>query len=418
LRPASGFAAWLGHASWAPQHLVSASCVVLAIWLMSQIAQRGTPLLVVTLALVTAAGFESSTWVGGVTFTVAASIVAVILLATTAPGQRRSLAVGIAVAAVLAACLAAPFILDQVLATAARDSGPPIVLQPTAVLGQSLPEEWRRFLDLPAFWLVYLPVEFPAVFPLGAVAIAVLLGSGRLDADRSQTTFVLVALAAASLTVSWLFASRIGYNDLGWRAAIPGLMVLTIMSAVILARWIDERQLVPAALGLVLLGLGLYESIGYLRENAVGTSTPQGRVFARTPELWAAVRRHSGAGERVANNPLFLDRMTLWPGNISWALLANRRSCFAADQLLLAFAPLQRVRREAIQKQFINVFAGDASADDIGELANRYDCALAVVTAADGAWAKDPFAASPLYHLVETRNGEWRIYRRRPLPRS
>jgi hypothetical protein len=419
LRPASGFSAWLGNASWAPQHLISASCVVLAIWLMSQVTQRGTPLLVVTLGLVAAAGFESSTWVGGVTFAVAASIVAGMLLATASPGQRRPFVVALVMAAVLAACLAAPFILDQLLATAARNSGAPIALRPTAVLGESLPEGWRRLLDLPAFWLIYLPVEYPAVYPLGVVALAILLlGSRRLDAERSQVTLALAALAAASLAVSWLFASRIGYNDLGWRAAIPGLMVLTIMSGVILTRWIAERVLIPAALALSLLAFGLYESMGYLRENAVGTSTPQGRVFARTPELWAAVRRHSGAGERVANNPLFLDRMTPWPGNISWALLSNRRSCFAGDQLVLAFAPLPRARREAIQKQFINVFAGDPAADDIRELANRYDCALAVVTAADGAWAKDPFAASPLYDLVETKNGEWRIYRRKPLPRS
>ena len=56
--------------------------------------------------------------------------------------------------------------------------------------------------------------------------------------------------------------------------------------------------------------------------------------------------------------------MTPWPGNISWALLANRRSCFAGDQLLLAFAPLPRARREEIDAQFIRVFAGDGSADD------------------------------------------------------
>jgi len=419
LRGASGFAAWLGHASWAPQHLISASCVVLATWLMSQIARRGTPVLIVTLGLVTAAGFESSTWVGGVTFAVAALAASVVLLAVAGPGQRRPLAVGIAMAAVLAACLAAPFILDQVLATAARDGGAPIALQPTSVLGQSLSEGWRRLLDLPAFWLVYLPVEYPAVYPLGVVALVILLlGSRRLDAERSQVTRVLAALAVASLVVSWLLASRIGYNDLGWRSAIPGLMVLTIMSAVMLTRWIAERRLVATVLALSLLALGLFESIGYLRENATGASTPQGRVFARTPELWAAVRRHSAAGERVANNPTFLDRMTPWPGNISWALLADRRSCFAGDQLLLAFAPLPRAHREAIQKQFINVFAGHATADDIRELAHRYDCALAVVAAADGAWATDPFAASPLYELAENKDGEWRIYRRKPPPRS
>ena len=85
LQPASGFGAWLGHASWAPQHLISASCVVLAVWLMSQLAQRGTPLLVVTLGLVAAAGFESSTWVGGVTFAVAALAVGAMLLAMAGP---------------------------------------------------------------------------------------------------------------------------------------------------------------------------------------------------------------------------------------------------------------------------------------------------------------------------------------------
>ena len=82
-------------------------------------------------------------------------------------------------------------------------------------------------------------------------------------------------------------------------------MVLTIVSAASLARWIAERAVVPVVLALLLLAVGLYESVGYLRENAAGASTPQGRVFARTPELWAAVRRHSAAGERVANNPMF-----------------------------------------------------------------------------------------------------------------
>jgi hypothetical protein len=323
---------------------------------------------------------------------------------------------GIAIAGILAACLTAPFILDQAMATAARNGGAPIALQPMAVLGEFLPEGWRRLLDLPAFWLIYLPVEFPAVYPLGVIALAILLGSRRLDAGRWQVTLALATLAAASLMVSWLFVSRVGYNDLGWRAAIPGLMVLTIVSAVGLTRWIAERAFVPVGLALLLLALGLYESVGMLRENASGTSTPQGRVFARSPEIWAATRRHSAATERVANNPRFLDRMTPWAGNISWALLANRRSCFAADQLLLAFAPLPRARREAIDRQFGRVFAGNAEADDLRDLASRYDCALVVVTAQDGAWANDTFAASALYELIESKDGEWRIYRRKSPP--
>ena len=111
-----------------------------------------------------------------------------------------------------------------------------------------------------------------------------------------------------------------------------------------------------------------------------------------------------GPEERVANNPLFLDGMTPWPGNISWALLANRRSCFAGDQLLLAFAPLPTRAtggdRQAVHPRLRRRRHGRRCPRS---LAARYDCALAVVTAQDGAWANDPFAASPLYELVESR---------------
>ena len=33
---------------------------------------------------------------------------------------------------------------------------------------------------------------------------------------------------------------------------------------------------------------------------------PDGKVFAQTPELWTAVRRHTPLAARIANNPQFL----------------------------------------------------------------------------------------------------------------
>src|SRR5436309_268403 len=127
--------------------------------------------------------------------------------------------------------------------------------------------------------------------------------------------------------------------------------------------------------------------------------------------MWAAVRRHAGANERVANNPLFLRDLTTWPVNISWALLANRSSCFASYELALAYTALPATRRSAIEAQFKRVFDGTAAPDDVGELADRYGCRVAVVTAQDGAWTRDPFAASARYRLVDERPQHWRIYR-------
>ena len=80
------------------------------------------------------------------------------------------------------------------------------------------------------------------------------------------------------------------------------------------------------------------------------------------------------ADVRVANNPLFLEDVTPWPVNISWALLANRSSCFAGRELALAFAPLSPERREAINAQFVRVFAGNGTPDDVSDMATKYDC--------------------------------------------
>ena len=140
-------------------------------------------------------------------------------------------------------------------------------------------------------------------------------------------------------------------------------------------------------------------------------------MFAQTPEMWAAVRRHAAPDERVANNPLFLQDLTPWPVNLSWALLSDRRSCFAGRELTLAYTALPRARREEIDAQFMRVFAGDASSQDIEALATRYDCRVVVVTAQDGAWRKDPFSTSGRYRLVED-DARWRIYRLAAVPKS
>ena len=104
--------------------------------------------------------------------------------------------------------------------------------------------------------------------------------------------------------------------------------------------------------------------------------------------------------------------MTSWPVNISWALLADRRSCYAGNELALPFAPIPATRRAEIEAQFVRAFAGEPAPDDVRQLAERFGCDVVVVTAQDGAWLRDPFAATELYRLVDERPGAWRIYRR------
>lgn len=409
LLPPTGFAGWLFQAAWAPQHLTSASCVILTVFLMSQLAAHSSRCLLVTLALVAAAGFQSSTWVGGVTFAAAAPVVAAVLLARSK--SWWPLVLRLAAAAALTLALVSPLAHDQFAATDLRGGGPTLALEPIGVFEDFISEDVTPIFDLPGYWIILLPLEFPAIYLTGTVALANLVRSRSLIPVMSGAALAFASLIAVSLAVAWLLASTIGENDdLGWRAVLPAIVGLTIFSAVGLSRWFGARARLAAAAAISAILLGLPDGVLLIYQFSVGSPKPSGAAFAATSAMWEAVRRHSARDDRIANNPHLLSNMTAWPVNISWALLANRRSCYAGKELALAFASLSDEEREATDAQFVRVFAGEGSADDVRDLAIRYHCRLVVLTIWDGAWKRDPFATDPHYRLVETKIDSWRLY--------
>lgn len=419
LNEPTGFAGWLFQCAWVPQHLMSASCTVTAMLLVTFYVQRQKRAdtlahelaSMVTLALIVAAGFESSAFVGGVTFAMAALAAAPLLLNAIESKRRVPVTLGLALAAFLALCIAAPFIHDQFAAVAARHDASPIIVQPFEVLGEMVPSALRRILDLAAYWLILLPLEFPATFIAGALALVALVRNADNGPERTAVQ-LLGALAAAGLVVSWLLASTVGdNNDLALRAVLPAAMVLIATAAAGL--FAARGRALRIAIAVTALGglvLSLPESAAMIASNVRGDPAADAAVFAQTPELWSAVRRHAGPKARVANNPLFLSDLTPWPGNMSWALLANRNSCFAGRELAIAFASLPRERREALNARFIRVFAGQPMPEDVGELAAKSGCDVVVLVPQDGAWNNDPFAASADYRLAENCENRWRIY--------
>jgi hypothetical protein len=406
----TGLAGWLFQSAWVPQHLMSASCVIVAMLLLVHYAQRQNLGYVPTLALVVAAGFESSAFVGGVTFAIAAVVSAPLLLAAIETKRRLTAGLGLTASVLIALCIAAPFIHDQFAMVAGRETGA-IGVQHFEVLGDLFSQALRRILDVPAYWLILLPLEFPATFIAGALSLIVLLRRAAPGPERTAVQLFCV-LAVTGLAISWLLVSRLGdNNDLGLRAILPTAVILIVAAAagVVAAPDRAARAAIAAAAfgGLV---LSLPDSAAMIYASWRGDAAADESVFAQAPELWSAVRRYAPANARVANNPLYLQDLTPWPGNMSWALLADRNSCFAGREMAIPFAPLPPERREAINSQFIRVFAGQAAPADVGELTTKYGCDVVVVVPQDGAWTKDPFAASAVYKLAESREGSWRIY--------
>jgi hypothetical protein len=412
LMPPTGMAGWLFQATWVPQHLMAASSVATAMLLVTRYALRQNLVLVVTIALLVVAGFESSAFVGGIAFAVAAVIAAPILLSAVDPQRRLRFVGGLAIAALLVVCLIAPFLRDQLAAVHARGGAQPIVVSPYSVFGGQFPGWLRHVLDVPGYWLIVLPVELPAAFIAGVIALGTAL-RGVMPPGEKLVIKVFACLAVASLVVSWLLVSTLGENnDLGLRAIIPAEVVLTVMTAAGIAGLRGESLRTPImAAALAGLLLSAPDFILTIRDNIITPrQPPDGNVFAAAPDLWAAVRRHAAPAARIANNPHFLADLTPWPVNISWALLANRSSCFAGRETAIAFAPLPRERRAQIDAEFLRVFDGNGTSNDVHDLATKYDCEVVVLVPQDRAWDHDPFAAGPDYRLAETREGRWRIY--------
>jgi hypothetical protein len=428
LRP-TGLAGWLFQTSWAPQHVAAASCVLLSCFLLVRCAWRPSALTVIVLALTVVTGYESSTWVGGILFGLASVAVAIILLLGCPPRTRASFLVAAAIAALLAVALAYPFWRDQLFNAAARQAGSPVALLSYPVF-ENAGEAYgsSTLLNVLGYWLAFLVIEFPAIYITGLIALFGSVRSKAMPALALQTSRAFLGLALMSLVVtSGLASSFANNNDLGWRAILPGLFVLTIFAAVGLSGWLAAIRIStpppdmmahrargrygPAALALLLLVLGLPQSFRIATENLRGTASESDRAFSATPALWEAVRRHSGPSERVANNPLFVEKMTPWPITISWALLSNRRSCFAASDFILPFTSLPRGKIADIDAQFRRVFDGTARETDVREIATRYQCRVLVLTPEDGAWRSDHFAASGIYKLAEEKADAWKVYR-------
>jgi hypothetical protein len=402
----SGLAGWLFQTTWSPHHVAAAAAVLLSLVLMERMARSASMAAAVVLGLLVAAAFGSSLWVGGVTFVLCAGAAGSVLLLSAKPGTRLVYLATLAIAGCVAIALVLPLLSAQFHAVAERSGGPPVLISPYPVLGPAVPPDVRPWLDIPAYWLILLPIEFPAVWFLGAIAVGA--GAARRSAPA------LPAAAIASLCGGALLVSTAGENnDLGWRAVLPGIMILTVFAGAGFAQCLARRRLIGTIAGLALLSLALPDGVILLRGNIAGRLSTDAAAFRDAPALWTAVRRHTAADERIASNPQMMSALGPWPVNLSWALIANRRSCFAGDELALAFSTLPPQAREMAAGLFDRVFAGTGSGADLEALRLDFGCKVIVLTPQDGAWSRDPFATSALFTRVEEAEGRWRIYRAR-----
>jgi hypothetical protein len=271
--------------SWAPQHVFSAMCGVLLLFLLAR--ALALPRLrwcyAVTVGLAAAAGFGASVWVGGVALAIVSpALLAALLLALR--GKRFDYArwwAPLLLALGVCGLFALPVLVSVTSGpTIAQDF--PLALKPyyaTGLVGQDTALQVVAHSVL--FWLQFLPLCLGIVYLLGLPAVV-----AYLPRDLETRIFKYLgvsAIMAYLLIVQWV-QSAIVQNDFGWRSVNVPFMLLLVWAAVAVAelpnpasRWHGGekmRRLRPIFIPLIWVGItvGLLASFRAWQSKAIENS--------------------------------------------------------------------------------------------------------------------------------------------------
>lgn len=406
----TGFSGWVFQSAWAPQHIASAACAVIGIFVLAGLARRPRLFDSLLLGLLAAASFGSSTWIGAIVFPMAAILAAIPLLMLSADDKVGFMRCAL-IAGILMIVLSAPLLAVQWHVSSLRAAGFAVGLAPFDSFGGYIPDHVRTLLNPIAYWLITLPLELSVSYVAGCWALARYWRDTHKDSDRIAFLIAATALIAWSLIVGAFFVSKLGNNnDLAWRGILPASTLLIAFAAAGLGTSWRSLALPAKAAMLILFLLGFEDTRGGLASTLFRPPAESGPAFARSAGMWAAVRRASGPADRVANNPDYLQEVFPWPINPSWAFWADRRSCYANEDLVGPFSSFTDTKRKAANDLFTRLFAAQASAPDITEIKSTFDCRLVVVTPQDGLWKDDRSLITGGYGLVDS-SPDWRIYR-------
>jgi hypothetical protein len=422
---------WL-QLAWAPQHVFSALCIVLMLWLISlaMASEQMRFRLAMTVGFLAAAGFESSIWVGGVALGAATPLLIAAALLQRLPWQRyRNLIALIAVAAVVCFVCSIPLLRGLSAGTAKFQDQPPIAFSifPSTLLEDYLGLSGNAKLAarIVLYWVHLLPLSFGAIYVLGLPAM-LLWRPG--DARQRALRAVAIAATLGFLLVSQFIRSTILANDLGWRAVNVAEMFMLIwggaaMAALtdragkVIARWNVGPRLrslrEPAlALAFALLLLGLLSLVR-------GLSFPipvwpadslEHRLFAEQARAWAIVRRYTKPTDLVQMNPDGFPKVTPWQISLPYHLFADRSTAYACvgtgRTYAFRYSQLDNDRQYLLIRQ---AFYSRPRVLAIRALRFRFNVKAIVVTPQDGVWRSDAIERSGLYRRVAATDA-FRVY--------
>jgi hypothetical protein len=413
---------WL-QLAWAPQHAFSALAVVVLIWLMSIV--MATPTIhwrfALAIGLITAAGFESSIWVGGVALAAAAPLLIIAALALRM-SSRQYLRLGLTVGTATLICIVSiiPLLIGLKSGTSSFGDKPPIGL---AVFPSTLLEDHlgltgsaKTAARIVLYWIHLLPLSFGAIYLIGLPAMFL-----WRPQSLAQRTLHAMALAAtvSFLLVSQFIRSTILANDLGWRAVNVPVMLMLVWAAIAITSLLDRSDLAPVKwrlLGCVaklrdvaiscaigILTLGLFATVRLVAQPIpiLPAEAEEHRLFAQQAWAWEIVRRYTKPTDLVQASPDAFPDVTPWPISLPYHLMADRATAFACLGTGRAYAFRYPAIDANRQYHLIHdAFVAQPKPKTLQTLHDQLHIMAIVVTPQDGIWPTQVIEQSGLYRCV------------------
>jgi hypothetical protein len=303
--------------------------------------------------------------------------------------------------ALLALPLAWPVVSAMLLG---RDAGGSAVVELRLFPASRLGLWWRPF-DLPLFWIQLLPGRLGVAFVAGLVFLL----RGRREVEWRMA---LAAVLGALLVVQF-GKSVVLNNGLGWRATLPAMMLLGAAAAAWRARATSETARSLFLVGVVLGAGASLKHVSMLHERPwkAEDKVALARDFARQPEAWAAVRRHTAPSDLVANNPDGFARVGPWPANYGWSLFADRPAAIADFEVAWTNSLGQDpARREAALALVRAVFQDKVrSAQAAREARDRLRVKALLLDRIDPVWPGDAIESSGAWTAAEVTD-HFKVY--------
>lgn len=359
---------WIYQAAWVPQHLLSASFVVLSLYLLGTIDKYNRYIFFIIVSLIVSA-FGCSVWVGGITFFVISIIIFIYDLITS--NRKKIVILNWLSVSIVSILLSTPLIYNML-------SAPKRVGQSPIALSIYDTSTGGKLYDLIFFFVGAMPIWI-TVITISFYIILFKITFHRLSINKECK--ILLLIGVGSLLTALCIKSQIANNDLGWRAILPFVISGASISSIFFVQFFSETL---KYIILIIASISSLSSIQFVRELIYGESyfTPKTSISD-----FLKIRDVTDKTDRLLNNIHengYEEREPL-RANILPALVMNRSFCFQGVGYARAFGADWGKDLYRMDAAIDRLYKGQENQQDL-DLIKQFKCNKIVVTKSDIIW--------------------------------